>query len=123
MPLKVAQFPGFRDLFDARRPGGDPGNSRRPSSARCRNPAWCRSGPAWSPAPRRAGACWCGRRRTLPRSGAYEPFEGIIETDRWFGPLITNLRLTKTDVPIDFRADFPLLQVQPLPRDAYDEPR
>ena len=48
-------------------------------------------------------------------------FEGIIETDRWFGPLITNMRLTKTDVPIDFRADFPLLQVQPIQRNAYDD--
>jgi hypothetical protein len=57
----------------------------------------------------------------VPRSGSYELFEGIIETDRWFGPLITNIRLTKTDVPIDFRADFPLLQVQPLPRQAYED--
>ena len=48
-------------------------------------------------------------------------YEGIIETDRWFGPLITNMRLAKTDVPIDFRADFPLLQVQPIPRHAYDD--
>ena len=53
--------------------------------------------------------------------GAYEPFEGIIETDHWFGPLITNIRLTKTDVPIDFYADFPMLQVQPIPRHAYDD--
>ena len=43
----------------------------------------------------------------IPRSGSYELFEGIIETDRWFGPLITNMRLTKTDVPIDFRLIFP----------------
>jgi hypothetical protein len=50
-----------------------------------------------------------------------EPFEGVIETDRWFGPLITNVRLTKTNVPINFRADFPFLQVQPIPREAYDE--
>ena len=57
----------------------------------------------------------------VPRSGTYELFEGIIETDHWFGPLITNMRLTKTDVPIDFRADFPLLQVQPLPRQAYED--
>ena len=57
----------------------------------------------------------------MPRRGGYEPFEGIIETDHWFGPLITNIRLTKTDVPIDFYADFPMLQVQPIPRQAYDE--
>jgi hypothetical protein len=41
--------------------------------------------------------------------------------DRWFGPLFTNLRLTKTDVPIEFRSDYPLFQVQPLPRSVYDE--
>src|SRR5271165_4415203 len=29
------------------------------------------------------------------------------------------LRLTRTDVPVRFRADFPLLQVQPLPRAVY----
>jgi hypothetical protein len=57
----------------------------------------------------------------LPRSGGWEPFEGIVETDRWFGPLITNLRLTKTNVPIDFKPDFPLLQVQPIPRHVYED--
>jgi hypothetical protein len=57
----------------------------------------------------------------VPRPGGYEPFEGIIETDRWFGPLITNIRLTKTDVPINFSAEFPLVQVLPLPRQSYDE--
>jgi hypothetical protein len=57
----------------------------------------------------------------LPRSGGWECFEGIVETDRWFGPLITNIRLTKTDTPIDFRPDYPLLQVQPVPRHIYDE--
>jgi hypothetical protein len=57
----------------------------------------------------------------LPRSGGWDAFEGIVETDRWFGPLITNLRLTKTNVPIDFKPDYPLLQVQPIPRDAYED--
>ena len=46
-------------------------------------------------------------------------YEGIVETDRWFGPLFTNLRFTRTDVPVRLRADFPLAQVQPLPRLAY----
>jgi hypothetical protein len=57
----------------------------------------------------------------VPRRAGYEPFEGIIETDHWFGPLITNIRLTKTDVPIDFVADLPMLQVLPLPRQSYDD--
>ena len=32
----------------------------------------------------------------------------IIETDRWYGPLFTNVRLTRTNAPIEFR---------PLPED------
>ena len=46
-------------------------------------------------------------------------YEGIVETDRWFGPLFTNLRFTRTGSPVRLRADFPLAQVQPLPRVAY----
>lgn len=46
-------------------------------------------------------------------------YEGIIEADRWFGPLFTNLRFTRTHTPVRIRADFPLAQVQPLPRAVY----
>jgi hypothetical protein len=35
--------------------------------------------------------------------------------------LFTNLRLTRTHKPIHLRADFPLLQVQPLPCEVYSE--
>ncbi|MEA2739319.1 MAG: hypothetical protein QOH05_2626 [Acetobacteraceae bacterium] len=57
----------------------------------------------------------------LVAPGGYSLYEGIVETDRWFGPLFTNLRLTRTHKPVHLRADFPLLQVQPLPREAYAE--
>jgi hypothetical protein len=57
----------------------------------------------------------------LPRSLAYDVYEGIVESDRWFGPLFTNLRLIKTDVPIHFSTETPLLQVQPLHRSTYAE--
>jgi hypothetical protein len=55
----------------------------------------------------------------LPRSLAFDLYEGIVETDRWFGPLFTNVRLIKTDVPIQFSTEIPLIQVQPLHRSAY----
>lgn len=55
----------------------------------------------------------------LPRSLAFDLYEGIVETDRWFGPLFTNIRLVKTDVPIHFSTETPLLQVQPLQRSTY----
>ena len=49
----------------------------------------------------------------------YQHFEGIIETDRWFGPLFTNVKLLKTDVPIHFRSDRPFIQVSPINRAHY----
>jgi hypothetical protein len=45
--------------------------------------------------------------------------EGIIETDTWFGPLFDNVRILKTDVPIEFRSDLPFLQVQPVRKEHY----
>ena len=57
----------------------------------------------------------------LPQSAKYENYEGIIETDIWFGPLFTNIRITKTDVPVDFTRTRPLMQVQPLHRSTYSE--
>jgi hypothetical protein len=55
----------------------------------------------------------------LPRSLGFDLYEGIVETDRWFGPLFTNIRMVKTDVPIHFSTEIPLIQVQPLHRSAY----
>jgi hypothetical protein len=48
-------------------------------------------------------------------------WEGIVETDLWFGPLFTNFRITKTDTPVYIRAEVPLVQVQPVPQLAYRE--
>jgi hypothetical protein len=55
----------------------------------------------------------------LPRSPSYQMFEGIIETDEWFGPLFDNIRIAKTDTPIEFRNDTPFLQVQPVRKEVY----
>jgi Family of unknown function (DUF6065) len=119
-PLSVVQFPGFRDEFDAAAPA-EIREFAPPFLSALQEPGllqiWTglviRTAPGWS-ALVRAPA-------NVPRTNAVEPFEGVIETDRWFGPLITNVRLTKTNVPINFRADFPFLQVQPIPREAYDD--
>ncbi len=55
----------------------------------------------------------------LSHSTSYQMLEGIIETDHWFGPLFDNIRITKTDIPIEFRSDVPFLQVQPVRKDVY----
>jgi Family of unknown function (DUF6065) len=51
----------------------------------------------------------------------FDHFEGIVETDRWCGPLFINLRLTRTHAPIRLNAMFPLVQVQPIPQIHYSE--
>ena len=119
-PLKSVQFPGFSDHFDSIAPAeikefSPPflGALQESGLIRLWTGLVVRTAPGYSLLVRAPA--------NLPRSGGYEAFEGIVETDRWFGPLITNLRLTKTNVPIDFRPDYPLLQVQPIPRAVYEE--
>ena len=119
-PLKTAQFPGYVPYFDSKAPedirGFSPpfvGALQEPGLVQLWTGLIARTAPGWSTLVRPCA--------NLPRTGAYELFEGIIETDRWFGPLITNMRLTKTNTPIEFRSDFPVLQVQVLPREALDE--
>jgi hypothetical protein len=57
----------------------------------------------------------------LPAVPGVVAWEGIIETDIWFGPLFTNFRLIKTDTPVHIRAQVPFIQVQPIPQLAYRE--
>lgn len=57
----------------------------------------------------------------LPAIPGLVTWEGIIETDLWLGPLFAIFRLTKTDTPIQIRAQVPILQVQPVPQLAYRE--
>jgi hypothetical protein len=117
-PLHVAQFPDFREIFDAAAPEeirefSPPflGAMQEPGIVQVWSGLVARTAPGWSllirPLP------------NLPRSKNYELYEGIVETDHWFGPLFTNMRLTTTNVPIEFRADRPLFQAQPIPREVY----
>jgi hypothetical protein len=57
----------------------------------------------------------------LPTTPGVVAWEGIIETDLWFGPLFTNFRLTKTDTTVHIRSSWPFVQVQPIPQLAYRE--
>jgi hypothetical protein len=57
-----------------------------------------------------------------PKTQPYENFEGIVETDTWFGPLFTNIRLTRTNSRIEFHKRYPLFQAQPLRRECYLKP-
>lgn len=120
MPLKRAQFPDFAGQFDAAAPADVKGYSppflgastdTEPGLIQIWTGHVARTAPDWGLLIRPPA--------NLPRSLGYECFEGIIEADRWFGPLFVNLRLIRTHAPIEFDADVPLLQVQPVHRDTY----
>ncbi len=120
--LGRAQFPGFSAQFDADAPDHIQGYAPpflaalpEPGVVQVWSGLLARSRPGWSLLVRPPA--------NLPRQGGYDLFEGIVETDRWFGPLFTNVRLTRTDVPVTFDADYPLFQAQPLHRSGYADER
>jgi hypothetical protein len=118
LKLDAVQFPHLRDRFDGVAPAHVRGNSP-PFLTALPEPGTVQ---LWTGLIARTAAEWSLLVRApanLPMAGGFVLYEGIVETDRWFGPLFTNLRLTRTDVPVRFRADMPLLQVQPLPRAVY----
>ncbi len=118
--LSSVQFPGFAEQFAAAAPP-ECADFAPPFITVMQEPGFVqiftglmvRTAPGWSLLVRSPA--------NFPRLGGFEQFEGLIETDHWFGPLITNIRLIKTDTPIDFRQEYPMIQVQPVPRIVYQE--
>jgi hypothetical protein len=120
-PLGKAQFPDFSATFDAAAPDELRGYAPpfvaalpEPGVVQVWSGLFARTQPGWSLLVRTPA--------NIPRNG-YDLFEGVVETDRWFGPLFTNVRLTRTDVPVTFDADMPLFQAQPLHRSVYSDER
>jgi hypothetical protein len=117
-PLTSAQFPGYQAVFDRSVPKRLRGFSPPfltavpdPGIVQVWTGFFIESAENWSVLVRPPA--------NLPRSLCFDQYEGIVETDRWFGPLFTNLRLVKTDMPIEFSTETPLAQVQPLHRSTY----
>jgi hypothetical protein len=118
LPLEAAQYPGFSETFDRAAPAdargfAPPFLTRSIQSGGLQIWTGCiaRTAPGWSLLVRPVA--------NLARTFGYEMLEGIIETDHWFGPLFNNVRINKTDTPIEFRDDIPFLQLQPVQKDVY----
>jgi hypothetical protein len=118
--LDAAQYPGFAKTFDAAAPQDLQGCSPpflttlpEPGHVQIWTGLFARTAPDWSLLLRPVA--------NLPAPGGYVPYEGIVETDRWFGPLFTNVRLTRTHTPVKIASQFPLVQAQPLPRSLYTD--
>jgi Family of unknown function (DUF6065) len=121
LPLQnAAQYPGFSGRFDQLAPANVRGysptflvRSIQPGGLQIWTGCIAKTAPGWSLLVRSVA--------NLPKSLSYSPFEGIVETDNWFGPLFTNLRIMKTDLPVEFRSDLPFVQVQPVRKEHYSD--
>jgi hypothetical protein len=51
----------------------------------------------------------------------YSVLEGVIQTEWWFGPLFTNLRIHQKGAPIVLRRDRPLIQLLPFSNALLDD--
>jgi hypothetical protein len=116
-----ARFPGFGEAFEAIAPAGlkglvppflSPGSL--PGSVQIWSGYFVRTAPGWSLLSRGIA----NYQNTQP----YRNLEGIVETETWFGPLFTNIRLTRTDIAVQFHKRRPLFQVQPVRRECYQDP-
>nr|WP_294516281.1 DUF6065 family protein [uncultured Rhodopila sp.] len=114
LPLQPSrQFPDYSDAFDR----------DAPEAMRGCAPPFLTALPEhgclqmWTGLIARTAPGWHLLVRSMPnlrQTSSIEPFEGIIETDRWFGPLFINLRFTRTHTPVQIWHDYPLAQVSPL---------
>jgi len=110
----TVQFPGFPGAFDAEAPQALQGMAPpfltslpEPGQIQVSLGLFARVSPGWSLSVRRPPNF------ALP--GHLQHFEGIVDTNEWFGPLFVNLRLTQTGVPVRLHGDMPLAQLQPIP--------
>ncbi len=118
LPLDAVQFPHFAAHFDGIAPDEAKGGSPpfltalpEPGGVQVWTGLLAKTAPGWSLLTRSPV--------NLPPTGGVSLFEGIVETDTWFGPLFATLRLTRTNTLIPIRMDAPLAQVQPLCRATY----
>jgi Family of unknown function (DUF6065) len=120
LSVKADLYPGYEDWFDAHAPDEVKGycppfvsQTLAPGVVQLWTGLFMRSREGWSTLVRPMA--------NVPRSKHYEVYEGIVETDRWFGPLFINIRMTVTDTPVELSAARPLFQIQPLLRETYAE--
>lgn len=116
----AVQFPAYAEVFD----------SAAPEAFRGYSPPFLTALPElggvqiWTGHLARTRPGWSLSIRSpvnLPPIPGLAAWEGIVETDIWFGPLFNNFRITQTNAPVRIRANAPFLQIQPIPQSAYRE--
>lgn len=119
-PLSIIQYPNFPARFDAAAPEGIKGFAppflgcmQEPGIVQIWSGLIVRTAPGWSSLVRPPA--------NFPPGRGFEVYEGIVETDHWFGPLFINLRLTRTNSAVSFKRDWPIAMLQVVPQLAYAE--
>lgn len=116
----AAQFPGFAEEFD----------QFAPPNLRGYSPPFLTALPElggvqiWTGLLARTLPGWSLNVRmpvNLPGIPGLVSWEGLIESDHWYGPLFNNFRITRTDFPVRLRSHVPFLQIQPVPQIAYSD--
>jgi len=120
LPLTSVQYPYFSARFDEAAPKHLSQCSppfmtslQEPGVVQIWTGLFARTAPYWSMLLRPPA--------NLPRNPAFEFYEGIVDTDRWFGPIFTNIRICRTDIPVTFDAGTPMLLAQPIPQAIYSD--
>jgi hypothetical protein len=119
-PLRHAQFPNFAEEF-ARLAPSDIAEFAPPMLAAPNEPGIVQIWTGWLVRTKLGWSSFIRSPANFPKHQGLEPFEGVVETDHWFGPLFISVRLTKTDIPIMIKPEAPLLQVTPIFREHYAE--
>jgi hypothetical protein len=119
-PLRAAQYPDFAEHFASIAPE-DVGPYAPPFLTTLIEPGNLQIFTGWIARTRPGWSSLIRQPANFPRHQGLECYEGIVETDTWFGPLFINVRLTKTDVPILIRDDQPLLLLTPIFREHYSD--
>lgn len=119
-PLSIIQYPDFPARFDAAAPEGIKsfappflGCMQEPGIVQIWSGLIVKTAPGWSSLVRPPA--------NFPPGRGFEVYEGIVETDHWFGPLFINLRLTRTNSAVSFKRDWPIAMLQVVPQLAYAE--
>lgn len=114
-PIRTVHFPGFPEQFQRAAPS-DLRPFVPPFLTALKDPGLLQ---IWTGFMARTASGWSALVRApanLAHSKAYDFLEGVVRSDSWFGPLFTTIRVTRTNAPVEFGAEYPLLQVQPVHR-------
>jgi hypothetical protein len=119
--LQGAHYPDFRKTFAEMAPPGFADlappflvQGMLPGVVQVWSGYFVRTAPGWSLLSRRTA--------NIQRPQPFDNFEGLLETDSWFGPLFTNVQMKLTNAPVEFHVAKPLFQVQPVWRPSYRDP-